>query len=88
MLTNNSKRSRIPHAVSILPLVQEGRENLKLMPGTRELLAWLSSRQVPCAVLTRNDQEAVDHFFEHVGLYVSCGVMNICARLCVYVSVV
>jgi phosphoglycolate phosphatase-like HAD superfamily hydrolase len=49
---------------------QEGRENLRLLPGTRDILQWLGDEGVPCALLTRNDHEAVEHFVDNLALYV------------------
>jgi phosphoglycolate phosphatase-like HAD superfamily hydrolase len=49
---------------------KEGRENLRLLPGTRDILQWLGDEGVPCALLTRNDQEAVEHFVDSLALYV------------------
>jgi hypothetical protein len=40
----------------------EGRENLKLQPGLHELFSWLHQESIPYSLLTRNSQEAIDHF--------------------------
>ena len=44
----------------------EGRENFQLQPGVNEMLECLHENKVRLALLTRNDQKAVDHFLKHL----------------------
>eukprot|EP00124_Ichthyophonus_hoferi_P004453 Ihof_evm3s492 gene=Ihof_evmTU3s492 len=49
---------------AIRMVAKEARENQELMHGTQDLLKFLKTRNIPAAILTKNDGEAVDFFVE------------------------
>eukprot|EP01134_Creolimax_fragrantissima_P001894 CFRG1894T1 len=65
-------------ALEAIELVEkEGRENAKLMDGTKDLLEYLQIREVPLAILTRNNKQAVDHFMALLDMKTNPFVMTI-----------
>ena len=58
---------------------EEGRRTLELMPGAIQLLTWLSSNEIPMALVTRNTERTANVFLEKL-VPPECQFQNIITR--------
>lgn len=59
-----SERQAWANAI-LADIEEEAMRNMKLMPGTAELLAFLDGRRLPRGLVTRNVKTSVDYFHAH-----------------------
>lgn len=55
-------------AAALVALEMEGAEQAEVVPGARELVAWIESRGIPWAVVSRNCRASIDRAAEVMGL--------------------
>ena len=54
---------------------EQGRKDMKLMPGTLELICWFHAQGIPMSIVTRNTEKTLQHFFKKLALSSSSQAM-------------